>query len=65
MPICINLRPGSGDAIHIDNGRVKITLREKTGKQAMLVFIADKSVPIEKICAADVSARSGGCLDSG
>lgn len=36
-----------GESVSIDEGRVKVTLKEKSGQRARLEVAADKSVKIE------------------
>lgn len=35
-----------GESVNIDNDRVTVTLREKSGQRARLEIQADKSIPI-------------------
>lgn len=47
MPLYLDLRVG--ESVDIDNGRVVVTLHEKSGQRARLAFDADKSVHIERV----------------
>lgn len=42
----VDLKPG--DALEFDNGKIRITLEQKSGQVARLVVQAERSVPISK-----------------
>lgn len=47
MKVLIDIR--IGESVAIDNGRVLVTLEEKSGQRARLSFEAAKDVPIERM----------------
>lgn len=49
-----------GQSVSIDDGRVTVTLRDKSGKRARLEFEADRSVSIKKVDSAGTHIAAGG-----
>ncbi len=48
MQRSLNIELRVDESVSIDNGRVVVTLKEKSGKRARLNFSADAEVPIQK-----------------
>ncbi len=48
MQRSLNIEMRVDESVSIDNGRVVVTLLEKSGRRARLNFSADAAVPIQK-----------------
>lgn len=49
-----------GETVSVDNGRVLVSVKEKSGQRVRLVFTADADIPIErKQPSSAVAAQSG------
>lgn len=46
-----------GESVSIDNGRVTVTVEEKSGQRARLRFMADQAIGIEKVRAPKPGAE--------
>jgi sRNA-binding carbon storage regulator CsrA len=46
MPLFVNLLPG--DALDMDNGRIKLTVAEKSGRRIRLRIDAAREIPVHK-----------------
>ena len=58
--MALNLDLHVGESVSIDDGRVTVTLKDKSGKRARLEFEADRSVSIKKVNTAGTHIAAGG-----